>query len=263
MRHSNIFRVFSLLYVSAPKYMCMACALVVLVGVLPSLSVAITIKLINFIALALQHHSLEYKPLLTILSLGALALFGSLLGSQILAHWQTLIAEAFSMRILSTLADKLETTHDLHFLEDKERSVQINTLKNGLHIRPLNYVNNLFFNSQRLIGLFSLLVVISSISLYLPFVMLLASVPSLLLSNYIAKKHSQELDALQAQKEALQNYLQLAWIARKIKIISCLILWVSKIYAIVGKNASGKSTLIKLLMGFYTPSSGEIIINHQ
>ncbi|WP_162982921.1 ABC transporter ATP-binding protein [Helicobacter sp. L8] len=38
---------------------------------------------------------------------------------------------------------------------------------------------------------------------------------------------------------------------------------VSKIYAIVGKNASGKSTLIKLLMGFYTPSSGEIIINHQ
>ncbi|GAA6812605.1 hypothetical protein HpBTM54_04290 [Helicobacter pylori] len=33
-----------------------------------------------------------------------------------------------------------------------------------------------------------------------------------------------------------------------------------KIYALVGKNASGKTTLINLLLGFYTPNSGQIII---
>ncbi len=37
----------------------------------------------------------------------------------------------------------------------------------------------------------------------------------------------------------------------------------NKIYALVGKNASGKTTLIKLLLGFYTPNSGQIIINNK
>ncbi|WP_121022411.1 ATP-binding cassette domain-containing protein [Helicobacter vulpis] len=397
-------RTFFELCQSAPKRMGYALGLVLLVGALPSLSVAITIKLINLIAWMLQHKSLEYKPLIEILSLGALVLLGSHVCAQALAHLQTLIAEEFSMHILSKLADKLETTTHLSFLEDKERSVQINTLKNGLHIRPLNYVNNLFFSAQRLIGLFSLFVVLGSISLYLPFVMLLASTPSLLLSNHIAKKHSQELDSLQDQKEALQNYLQHGLDSAKNKdnllfnfiaafkidftlkkreylksftnihqkqLIHSLFLnilvalfnasllffaiaillaksvgvgavagyiqafsmanqeledlalfgrWffvintyfknyfalldtqdqpekkqvleeaithirfkevcfsyqnkqvlhnincafsASKIYAIVGKNASGKSTLIKLLMGFYAPSSGEIIINQR
>ncbi|WP_240446396.1 ATP-binding cassette domain-containing protein [Helicobacter pylori] len=37
----------------------------------------------------------------------------------------------------------------------------------------------------------------------------------------------------------------------------------NKIYALVGRNASGKSTLINLLLGFYTPNSGQIIINNK
>ncbi|GAA8096589.1 hypothetical protein Kazakh3177_11120 [Helicobacter pylori] len=37
----------------------------------------------------------------------------------------------------------------------------------------------------------------------------------------------------------------------------------NKIYALVGRNASGKTTLIKLLLGFYIPNSGQIIINNK
>nr|WP_240446456.1 ATP-binding cassette domain-containing protein [Helicobacter pylori] len=37
----------------------------------------------------------------------------------------------------------------------------------------------------------------------------------------------------------------------------------NKIYALVGRNASGKSTLINLLLGFYTPNLGQIIINNK
>ncbi|CAM2924185.1 ATP-binding cassette domain-containing protein [Helicobacter felis] len=397
-------RTFSALCTSAPRLMVYALGLVLLTGAFPSLSVAITIKLVDLVALMLRHKNLEYKPLIEILSLGALVLFGSHVCAQALAHLQTLIAEKFSTCILSRLADKLETTADLSFLEDKERSVQINTLKNGLHIRPLNYVNNLFFNLQRLISLLSLFIVLGLMSWYLPFVMLLASAPSLLLSNHIARKHSQELDSLQDQKEALQSYLQhgldstknkdnllfnfiaafkkdftskkteylksftqinqkqlihslflnilvalfnasllflmiIVLLAKSVGVgavagyvqafsmanqqLEDLVLFgrwffvintyfknyfalldaqdqaekkqvleeaithirfkevcfsyqnkqvlhnincafsASKIYAIVGKNASGKSTLIKLLMGFYAPSSGEIIINHR
>ncbi len=34
-------------------------------------------------------------------------------------------------------------------------------------------------------------------------------------------------------------------------------------HALLGENGAGKSTLVKCLMGFYTPTSGEVLINNQ
>lgn len=34
-------------------------------------------------------------------------------------------------------------------------------------------------------------------------------------------------------------------------------------HALLGKNGAGKSTLVKCLMGFYTPTSGEVLIDNQ
>ncbi|GAA7617456.1 hypothetical protein JP0114_03970 [Helicobacter pylori] len=120
---------------------------------------------------------------------------------------QTIIAEQFSINIITQLANKLTQVKNLNFFENKDHTIKINTIHNGLHIRPLNYVSNLFFNLQRIIGLISLFGILFSISIYLPFIMIFATVPCILISNHIAKKHSASIDKLQDQKESMQNYL--------------------------------------------------------
>ncbi len=102
---------------------------------------------------------------------------------------------------------KLTQVKNLNFFENKDHTIKLNTIHNGLHIRPLNYVSNLFFNLQRIIGLVSLFGILFSISIYLPFIMIFATMPCILISNHIAKKHSASVDKLQDQKESMQNYL--------------------------------------------------------
>ncbi|GAB0051961.1 hypothetical protein YGH009_07670 [Helicobacter pylori] len=102
---------------------------------------------------------------------------------------------------------KLTQVKNLNFFENKDHTIKLNTIHNGLHIHPLNYVSNLFFNLQRIIGLVSLFGILFSISIYLPFIMIFATMPYILISNHIAKKHSASIDKLQDQKESMQNYL--------------------------------------------------------
>ncbi|GAA8930276.1 hypothetical protein SLK231_14200 [Helicobacter pylori] len=64
---------------------------------------------------------------------------------------------------------KLTQVKNLNFFENKDHTIKLNTIHNGLHIRPLNYVSNLFFNLQRIIGLVSLFGILFSISIYLPY----------------------------------------------------------------------------------------------
>ncbi len=93
--------------------------------------------------------------------LPTLLLFGALLFlthvfSGILSSLQTIIAEHFSINIITQLANKLTKVKNLNFFENKDHTIKLNAIHNGLHIRPLNYVSNLFFNLQRIIGLISL-----------------------------------------------------------------------------------------------------------
>ncbi|GAA7211770.1 multidrug resistance protein [Helicobacter pylori] len=120
---------------------------------------------------------------------------------------QTIIAEQFSINIITQLANKLTKVKNLNFFENKDHTIKLNAIHNGLYIRPLNYVSNLFFNLQRIIGLVSLFGILFSISIYLPFIMIFATVPCIFISNHIAKKHSASIDKLQDKKESIQNYL--------------------------------------------------------
>ncbi len=400
-------RTFILLYKSSPKCVVLASIIVLFVGILPSLNILVMIRLIDIVVNLLQKHMhFEYRLLLPTLLLWGALLFLTHVFSGILSSLQTIIAEQFSINIITQLANKLTQVKNLSFFENKDHTIKLNTIHNGLHIRPLNYVSNLFFNLQRIIGLISLFGILFSISIYLPFIMIFATVPCILISNHIAKKHSASIDRLQDQKESMQNYLysgldnqknkdnllfnfmlnfhhkfietkelylhNLVKVAQKnliftmyadvlITILSITLFFLmafiilsksigvgaiagyiqafssteqqlqdlsfygkwfftinkyfenyfcildyktpkpetqikleekihsitfenisfsypnsklifenfnlslhsNKIYALVGKNASGKTTLIKLLLGFYTPNSGQIIINNK
>ncbi len=201
-------RTFILLYKSSPKCVVLASITVLFVGILPSLNILVMIKLIDIVVDLLQKHThFEYSLLLPTLLLWGALLFLTHVFSGILSSLQTIITEQFSINIITRLANKLTQVKNLNFFENKDHTIKLNTIHNGLHIRPLNYVSNLFFNLQRIIGLISLFGILFSISIYLPFIMIFATMPCILISNHIAKKHSASIDKLQDQKESMQNYL--------------------------------------------------------
>ncbi len=201
-------RTFILLYKSSPKCVVLASITVLLIGIIPSLNILVMIRLIDIVVNLLQNHThFEYSLLLpTLLLLGAL-LFLTHVFLGILSSLQTIIAEHFSINIITQLANKLTKVKNLNFFENKDHTIKLNAIHNGLYIRPLNYVSNLFFNLQRIIGLISLFGILFSISIYLPFIMIFATVPCMFITNHIAKKHSTSIDKLQDQKESMQNYL--------------------------------------------------------
>ncbi|GAA8191154.1 ABC transporter ATP-binding protein [Helicobacter pylori] len=199
-------RTFVLLYKSSPKYVVLASAIVLLIGILPSIN--ILVRLIDVVANILQNHThFEYRLLLSTLLLWGALLFFAHVFLGILSSLQTIIAEQFSTNIITRLAIKLTKVKNLNFFENKDHTIKLNAIHNGLYIRPLNYVSNLFFNLQRIIGLISLFGILFSISIYLPFIMIFATVPCMFITNHIAKKHSASIDKLQDQKESMQNYL--------------------------------------------------------
>ncbi|MGL2424622.1 ATP-binding cassette domain-containing protein [Helicobacter pylori] len=201
-------RTFVLLYKSSPKYVVLASVIVLLIGILPSINILVTIRLIDVVANILQNHThFEYRLLLSTLLLWGMLLFFAHVSLGILSSLQTIIAEQFSTNIITRLAIKLTKVKNLNFFENKEHTIKLNAIHNGLYIRPLNYVSNLFFNLQRIIGLISLFGILFSISIYLPFIMIFATVPCMFITNHIAKKHSTSIDKLQDQKESMQNYL--------------------------------------------------------
>ncbi len=166
------------------------------------------IRLIDIVVNLLQNHThFKYSLLLPTLILWGALLFLTHVFSGISSSLQTIIAEQFSINIITQLANKLTKVKNLNFFENKDHTIKLNAIHNGLYIRPLNYVSNLFFNLQRIIGLVSLFGILFSISIYLPFIMIFATVPCIFISNHIAKKHSASIDKLQDKKESMQNYL--------------------------------------------------------
>ncbi len=199
-------RTFILLCKSSPKCVVLASITVLFVGIIPSLNILVMIRLIDIVVNLLQNHThFEYSLLLPTLLLWGSLLFLAHVLSGILSSLQTIIAEQFSINIITQLANKLTQVKNLSFFENKDHTIKLNTIHNGLHIRPLNYVSNLFFNLQRIIGLISLFGILFSISIYLPFIMIFATVPCMFITNHIAKNIA--LDKLQDQKESMQNYL--------------------------------------------------------
>ncbi len=147
-------RTFILLYKSSPKCVVLASITVLLIGIIPSLNILVMIRLIDIVVNLLQKHThFEYSLLLPTLLLWGALLFLTHVFSGISSSLQIIIAEQFSINIITQLANKLTKVKNLNFFENKDHTIKLNAIHNGLHIRPLNYVSNLFFNLQRIIGL--------------------------------------------------------------------------------------------------------------
>ncbi|OOC26632.1 ATP-binding cassette domain-containing protein [Helicobacter pylori] len=199
-------RTFILLYKSSPKCVVLASITMLFIGIIPSINILVMIRLIDIVVDLLQNHThFEYSLLLPTLILWGALLFLTHVFSGISSSLQTIIAEQFSINIITQLANKLTKVKNLNFFENKDHTIKLNAIHNGLYIRPLNLV--IYFNLQRIIGLISLFGILFSISIYLPFIMIFATVPCMFITNHIAKKHSASIDKLQDQKESMQNYL--------------------------------------------------------
>ncbi|GAA8651575.1 hypothetical protein KYTH84_08090 [Helicobacter pylori] len=109
-------RTLVLLYKSSPKCVVLASITVLFVGILPSLNILVMIKLIDIVVNLLQNHThFEYSLLLPTLLLWGALLFLTHVFLGILSSLQTIIAEQFSINIITHLANKLTQVKNLNF----------------------------------------------------------------------------------------------------------------------------------------------------
>ncbi|CAK00135.1 putative secretion/efflux ABC transporter,ATP-binding protein fragment 1 [Helicobacter acinonychis str. Sheeba] len=81
--------------------------------------------------------------------MGSVIVFNSCILGNFIKPTNYNIAEQFSTNTITRLAIKLTKVKNLNFFENKDHTIKLNAIHNGLYIRPLNYVNNLFLNLQR------------------------------------------------------------------------------------------------------------------
>ncbi|WP_079994993.1 ATP-binding cassette domain-containing protein [Helicobacter pylori] len=283
-------RTFILLYKSSPKCVVLASITVLFIGIIPSINILVMIRLIDIVVDLLQNHThFEYSLLLPTLLLWGALLFLTHVFSGISSSLQTIIAEQFSINIITQLANKFTKVKNLNFFENKELYIN-----HFVKIAQKNLMLTIYAD-----------ILITTLSIALFFLMVFIILSKLIgvgaIAGYIQAFSStqQQLQDLSfygkwffAINKYFENYFCILdykmpkpetqiKLEEKIHSITFenisfsypnsklifenfnLSLHSDKIYALVGKNASGKTTLIKLLLGFYIPNSGQIIINNK
>ncbi len=98
----------------------------------------VMIRLIDIVVDLLQNHThFEYSLLLPTLLLWGTLLFLTHVFSGISSSLQTIIAEQFSINIITQLANKLTKVKNLNFFENKDHTIKLNAIhERSIHPSP-------------------------------------------------------------------------------------------------------------------------------
>ncbi|MGP1529791.1 MAG: ABC transporter ATP-binding protein [Treponema sp.] len=209
MKNNAFIRTFAFLFRSDPLRVGGMFVLVLLSGVLPSLHIFISMRLINTIADSILHTAdARFSLLIGMLTALAAVMLLAELVTSVQSTVTVIVTEKFSASIMTALAEKLAAVDALAFFEEKERLVKINTVKEHVLIRPQNYVFNVTLNLQKLIHIISMIAVLCAVDYLLPVFMLCSTVPVFLISQYAGKKQWAQTEALQDTKLRMATYIK-------------------------------------------------------
>ncbi len=209
MKNSTFLRTVTLIYQSSPKRFLAMLSLIIIGGILPAFSVLVTIELINEIVQAVYTGGdFTMNHLIFVIALWGVITLVSNVSALLLNSLQVVIIECFSVTLMDRLSQKVMNLSDLSFYENRDNLVKLGLVRDGLHVRPLNFIYNVSGNLQRVISLLSMFIVLFYINIYLPFLMFFSTVPVLLLSNYAGKKQWKATEFLQNEKENLFTYVK-------------------------------------------------------
>lgn len=112
--------------------------------------------------------------------------------SELAVHLQSalhaVITEKFSASIMSYMADRLASLHDIGFFENRENLIKVDMVREQIQVCPQNYVYNLLSNLQRIINLISMFTVLFTVDYLLPILMICSTVPVFIISQKAGKK---------------------------------------------------------------------------
>ncbi len=202
-------RTLKLFFRSSPCRVSCIFLLTVISGILPSLRILISIKLINLIANLLQTpEQIDYTRIFSLLSIWAVVTLVSELAAKIQSTLSTIVTEKFSALIITMLSEKLTAITDLSFFENRENLAKIEMVKEQIQVRPQNYVFNIMLNLQKIINLAGMLFVLFSVDYLLPVLMICSTLPVFLISQSSGKKQWSKTEKLQNNKLKLATYIK-------------------------------------------------------
>nr|WP_029410835.1 ABC transporter ATP-binding protein [Treponema pedis] len=209
MKKRIFIRTFLLLFNSSPARVSAVLFLTVISGIIPSIRILISIRLINLIARAVTNfENFNFTAALYLLIGWAGVTILSELMSSLQGALNAILTEKFSASIMTALSEKLASLKNLSFFETAENLVKVDMVREQIQVRPQNYVFNLTLNLQKIINLLSMITVLFSVDYLLPVLMIFSTIPVFLITQKAGRKQWDKTQKLQNEKLKLTTYIK-------------------------------------------------------
>ncbi|MBQ7612369.1 MAG: ABC transporter ATP-binding protein [Spirochaetaceae bacterium] len=209
MKRHTFLRTFMLYFKSSPIRVLSVLILTLISGILPSMHILVSMKLINLISQMLQSTEMNYFSNIWILLFSWLLISViSELSINLQGTLNTIITEKFSASIMTNLSEYLSNLTDLRFYEDKDILLKVDMVREQIQVRPQNFCFNITLNLKKIINLVSLFIVLFTVDFALPFFILCSTIPAFILSQWVGKKQWKQFEQIQNTKHKMTTYIK-------------------------------------------------------